>query len=155
MDAKRRARRREHNMKQMPPQMEDKQPHTFLLQSRTVTRCSKWLWWSRDSEPVVSGVSWPFCTSVSLWRTENLPQNLSMSWPNQGNIFYSYSTVCMYRICIRCAVWVGKLFLGFALLLFTRNHKVKHQFCSQCPAKDVQKVLKHHHVVIDKFVLKS
>lgn len=28
----------EHNMKQMPPQMEDKQAHTFLLQGRTVSK---------------------------------------------------------------------------------------------------------------------
>lgn len=42
----------EHNMKQMPPQMEDKQAHTFLLQGRTV---SKWLLQSRYSESIVFG----------------------------------------------------------------------------------------------------
>lgn len=40
----------EHNMKQMPPQMEDKQAHTFLLRSRTV---SDWLSQSGYSEPLV------------------------------------------------------------------------------------------------------
>lgn len=40
----------EHNMKQMPPQMEDKQAHTFLLRSRTV---SDWLLQSGYSEPLV------------------------------------------------------------------------------------------------------